>query len=75
MRPVVLLLLLPLLLAAQPEFFGYYESEADIMQVAGTNYNFGYNKFRLDIEARPNDHVLIGANINIQHYWGQTTWN
>jgi len=70
-----LLILLPSLLWAQPEFFGYFESEADIMQLGSERYNFGYNKFRLDVEARPSDHVQIGANINIQHYWGQTTWN
>ena len=70
-----LILLLPSLLWAQPEFFGYFESEADIMQLGSERYNFGYNKFRLDVEARPNDHVQIGANINIQHYWGKTTWN
>ncbi len=75
MRFIGLLLLIPLLLWAQPEFFGYYESEADIMRVAGNNYSFGYNKFRLDVETRPNDNVLIGANFNIQQYWGQTTWN
>ncbi len=70
-----ILLLLPSLLWAQPEFYGYFESEASTMQLGTSNYNFGFNKFRLDIEARPNDHVQIGANINIQHYWGKTTWN
>jgi len=75
MRAVFLMIILPLILWAQPEFFGYFESEADVMQVGGTSYNFGYNKFRLDVETRPNENVLIGANINIQQYWGQTTWN
>ena len=69
------ILLLPGLLLAQPEFFGYFESEADVMQLGSTRYNFGYNKFRLDVEVRPSDNVLIGANINIQQYWGKTTWN
>ncbi len=69
------LLLLPSLLFAQPEFFGYFESEASTMQLGSTNYNFGFNKFRLDVEARPNDHVQIGANINIQQYWGKTSWD
>ncbi|MCF6237520.1 MAG: hypothetical protein L3J79_01685 [Candidatus Marinimicrobia bacterium] len=75
MRPVVLLLVLPIMLWSQPEFYGYFESEADVMQVGGRSYYFGYNKMRLDVEARPSDNVLIGANINIQQYWGQTTWN
>ncbi len=75
MRLAALILTLPLLLWAEPEFYGYFESEADVMQVASTNYNFGYNKFRLDVQARPNANVLIGANLNIQQYWGQTTWN
>ncbi|NQT62561.1 MAG: hypothetical protein HQ556_06345 [Candidatus Marinimicrobia bacterium] len=68
-------LLLPVLVIAQPEFFGYFESEADVMQLGSESYNFGYNKFRLDVEARPNDHILIGVNISAQQYWGQTTWN
>lgn len=68
-------LLLPILLLGQPEFFGYFESEASTMQLGDNNYSFGFNKFRLDVEARPNDHVLIGANVNIQRYWGQTLWN
>jgi len=66
---------MPLMLQAQPEIFGYFESEADVMQISGNSYNFGYNKFRLDVEARPNENILIGANINTQQYWGQTTWN
>lgn len=75
MRSAFLLLLLPFMLFGQAEFFGYFESEADLMKVGGSDYSFGYNKFRLDVEARPNENVLIGANINIQRYWGQTTWN
>ena len=70
-----IILLLPTLLLAQPEFFGYFESEADVMQLGTENYSFGYNKFRLDIEARPNDNILIGANISAQSYWGQSTWD
>ena len=70
-----LFILLPCLLLAQPEFFGYFESEASTMQIGTSNYNYGFNKFRLDVEARPNDHILIGANITAQQYWGQTTWN
>ena len=70
-----ILLTLPCLVLAQPEFFGYFESEADVMQLGSKQYNYGYHKFRLDIEARPNDYVQIGANINVQHYWGKTTWN
>ncbi len=69
------ILLLPLMLWGQAEFFGYMESEVDIMELDSQRYSFGYNKFRLDMEARPNDNVLIGANVNIQKYWGQTTWN
>ncbi len=67
--------LLPTLLLAQPEFFGYFESEADVMQLGSISYNFGYNKFRLDVEARPSDNVLIGANLNVEKYWGKTSWN
>ena len=72
---IFILILGPQDLWGQAEFFGYYESEADILQLSGSGYSFGYNKFRLDIEARPGDNVLIGANMNIQKYWGQTTWD
>jgi len=69
------LLLLPTLLLGQPQFYGYFETETNGMQVADQNYTFGFNKFRLDIESRPNDAILIGANVNFQKYWGQTSWN
>jgi len=71
----VVTLLLPLLLFAQPEFFGYFETEASTMRLGVRSYTFGFNKFRLDVEARPNEHIQVGANINIQNYWGKTTWN
>lgn len=75
MKYLKIFLLLPGLLFAQPEFFGYFESEAATMQLGDKNYSYGYNKFRLDVEARPSDNVLIGANVNIQKYWGETKWN
>jgi len=75
MNRLVLLLVVPFALWAQPEFFGYFESEMDILQLGTEKYNFGYNKFRLGVEARPNDNVLIGANINAQQYWGKISWN
>lgn len=75
MKRLVLLLVMPFAIWAQPEFFGYFESEADVMQLGSEQYTFGYHKFRLGVEARPSDNVLIGANINVQQYWGQTTWN
>ena len=75
MRSWGILLLLPMVLSAQPEFYGYFETEASTIQLGDNKYNFGFNKFRLDLEARPNDHVQVGVNINIQQYWGKTTWD
>lgn len=75
MKLLGVLLLIPCIIMAQPQFFGYFESEVDMLQMGSENYAFGYNKFRLDVEARPSDNVLIGANINAQHYWGKTSWN
>lgn len=75
MRLLGFILLLPCLVLAQPQFFGYYESEADVLQLGAQRYSFGYHKFRLDLESRPSDKVLIGTNVNVQRYWGQTTWN
>jgi len=37
----------PILAFGQMEFFGYYETEYDHLQLMGTNYNFGYNKLRI----------------------------
>jgi hypothetical protein len=71
----LILALLPFVLVGQPEFFGYFESEGVISKMGSKTYLYGFNKLRLDIEARPNDNVLIGANINVQKYWGKTKWN
>ena len=70
-----LILLVPFILFAQTEFFGYYEGEFDQLKFADQTYNYGYNKLRLDFEARPDDAVTIGANINIQKYSDNISWN
>ncbi|MCJ7801255.1 MAG: hypothetical protein MUP82_02730 [Candidatus Marinimicrobia bacterium] len=69
------LLLLPIILFGQSSFFGYYEGEFDQLKFANQTYNYGYNKLRLDFEARPDDAITIGANINIQKYYDNTSWN
>jgi hypothetical protein len=69
------LFLLPLILFAQTDFFGYYEGEFDQLKFANQTYNYGYNKLRLDFEAHPDDAVTIGANINIQKYFNNISWN
>ena len=61
---------LPVLTFAQVDIFGYYESEYDYLQLQNSDYNFGYNKLRLDLESRPSDQVLIAGNINFQLYHG-----
>ena len=66
---------LPLFLFAQTDFFGYIESEFDQLKFANQTYNYGYNKLRLDFEARPDDAVTIGANMNIQKYFDNISWN
>ena len=65
----------PILAFGQMEFFGYYETEYDHLQLKGTNYNFGYNKLRLDLESRSNGSIMIAANINFRLYHGKTEWN
>ena len=69
------LLLLPIILFGQSNFFGYYEGEFDQLKFANQTYNYGYNKLRLDFEANPDDVVTIGANINIQKYFDNISWN
>ena len=65
----------PNFLIAQSKFFGYYEGEFDQLKFANQTYNYGYNKLRLDFEAHPDDAVTIGANINIQKYYDNISWN
>ncbi len=71
----IFLYFLPILLFAQSSFFGYYESEFDQLKFADQTYNYGYNKLRLDFEAHSDDAVTIGANINIQKYYDNISWN
>lgn len=75
MRSVLTVLILPMMVFAQPEFFGYFETEASSLFIGDKDYTYGFNKLRLDIEARPNDNVVVGANVNFQKYWGKTVWN
>ena len=72
---IVAISLLPLALSAQTEFFGYYETELDVASISGRQYNYGYNKLRLDMVAYPAESVTIGANLNIRRFSGQRTWN
>lgn len=67
-----IIFLLPVLTFSQVDIFGYYESEYDYLQLQNSNYNFGYNKLRLDLESRPSDQVMIAGNINFQLYHGKT---
>ena len=69
------ILLLPVLTFAQLDIFGYYESEYSYLQLQNLDYNYGYNKLRLDLESRPSDHVMIAGNINFQLYHGKTDWD
>jgi len=69
------LIFLPCVLFAQTSFFGYYEVEFDQLKFANQTYNYGYNKLRLDFEARSEDAITIGANVNIQKYFDNTSWN
>ncbi len=72
---IVVISLLPMALSAQTEFFGYFETEQDVARISGRQYSYGYNKLRLDMVAYPSDQVTVGANLNIQRFSGQRTWN
>ena len=71
----LVIFLFPVIASAQVDIFGYYESEYDHIQLANKSYNFGYNKLRLDLESRPNENVMVGANFNFRLYHGKTEWN
>ena len=70
-----IIFILPVLIFAQVDIFGYYESEYDYLQLQNSDYNFGYNKLRLDLESRLSDQVLLAGNINFQLYHGKTDWD
>jgi hypothetical protein len=72
---ILIAVLIPAVLMGQVNLFGYFESEFDNMSVSDQNYNYGYNKLRVDIENSVIDGVTFGANVNIQRYYGSTKWN
>ena len=65
----------PVLTFAKVDILGYYESEYDYLQLQNSDYNFGYNKLRLNLESRPSDQVMIAGNINFQLFHGKTDWD
>jgi len=71
----LIIFLMPLIVFAQVDLFGYYESEYDHIQLANKSYNFGYNKLRVDLESRPSDQIMIAGNINFQLFHGKTDWD
>lgn len=72
---ILLFFLFPVFGIAQVDIIGYIESEYDHLQLQENNYNFGYNKLRLDLESRPNENVFIHSNVNFQLFHGKTTWD
>ena len=70
-----IIFLFPVLTFSQVDIFGYYESEYDYLKLQEENYNFGYNKLRLDLESQASDNVMIFGNINFQLYHGKTDWD
>jgi hypothetical protein len=74
-RLIIMGAALPALLFSQPEIFGYFENETDGARIGGTDYSFGYNKLRVDLQAFPAEQVTVGANVNIRRYHGKTMWN
>lgn len=71
--PAVLCLLLVFPVArvqAQVDLFGYYESNGDLVRLPGQLDGLAYHKLRLDLETRPADQILLGANLISQWYIG-----
>ena len=71
----LIIFLIPVIVFAQVDIFGYYESEYNHIQLTNKSYNFGYNKLRIDLESRPSDQVMIAGNINFQLPYGKTEWD
>lgn len=75
MRRILLILTVSTTLLAGPDWFGYYEGEADYGKLPGKSIYFGYNKLRLDMDASPSDNIRIGADIICKQFNGQTELN
>lgn len=62
------------LLAQDPEFFGYLESQLMGAQIDGKWIQLQSNKFRLDLKANVADQLTVAANYNWTTYHGKTQW-
>jgi hypothetical protein len=60
---------------AETEIFGYFESEIDGLAFQDQTYGYGYNKLRIDLTSKPQNNLSVHANINVQQFFGQTTWD
>jgi len=75
LRTIFVLIIFLGITKGQIEFFGYYEAEIDQIVFTDQKYTFGYNKLRLDFTSRPSENLYFGGNLNIQKYFGKTTWD
>lgn len=66
-----IILISPVLLFAETEFFGYFESEYDGASIYDEHMHYGYSKLRIDMISRRGDHVTIGANLSGQLFYGE----
>ncbi len=67
--------LLTTVLAAQVNWYGYFEVEGDYLNLPTTNIYFGYNKLRVDLDAVHNESFRVSADIIRRAYNGQSTFN
>ncbi|MCK4579427.1 MAG: hypothetical protein KAU50_11610 [Candidatus Marinimicrobia bacterium] len=74
-KSITITLLLTATLGAQVDWYGYYEAEADYLDLPSRDLYLGFNKLRLDLEVAPGDNIRVGADIIYRGYNGQTTLN
>ena len=62
-------------LAAQVDWYGYFEAEGDYFDLPAGDIYFGYNKLRVDLDAAPGENFRVGADFIRRAYIGQSTFN
>ncbi len=72
---LICITVLATVLAAQVEWYGYFEAEGDYFDLPAGNLYFGYSKLRVDFDAAPGENFRVGADVIYRNYNGQSTFN
>ncbi|MCK5521382.1 MAG: hypothetical protein KAI81_09735 [Candidatus Marinimicrobia bacterium] len=77
-KKLLIAFLLPFALYLVPlpaaEWYGYYESEANIFSLPDNDYSFVYHKFNLDMDASPSENLRFSTSLVYKNYFGNKTF-